>query len=66
MAEANWYRVGPVEALKRMPLRQIAIDGRLSIALSCKDGCLEMATGLIAAGEGRPTIERGGRKAFAE
>jgi multimeric flavodoxin WrbA len=28
--------------------------------------CVEMATGLIAAGEGRARIERGGRKAFGE
>jgi multimeric flavodoxin WrbA len=28
--------------------------------------CLEMAKGLVAAGEGRAEIERGGRKAFGE
>ncbi len=46
MASPDWYRLGPVEALKTKPLQQIAIEGRLVIALSYKDGRFGAVSGV--------------------
>lgn len=45
MAEARWYDLGAVEALKTSPLQQIAI-GRNRIALSYRDGVFGAISGL--------------------
>jgi multimeric flavodoxin WrbA/nitrite reductase/ring-hydroxylating ferredoxin subunit len=46
MAEANWHRLGPVEELKRRPLRQVPIPGRHPIALSYRDGRFGAVSGV--------------------
>lgn len=46
MAQPNWHRLGPAEDLKRKPLQQIAVEGRLFIALSYKDGRFGAVSGV--------------------
>lgn len=44
MDGGRWHDLGPIEELRRHPLRQIAI-GRTRIALSCKDGVFGAISG---------------------
>ena len=44
MAEPNWHDLGPVEALRQPPLRQVTV-GRTRIALSYRDGVFGAISG---------------------
>jgi multimeric flavodoxin WrbA/nitrite reductase/ring-hydroxylating ferredoxin subunit len=45
MADSNWQDLGPIEALRDRPLRQIAV-GRTKIALVFKDGTFSAISGV--------------------
>jgi len=60
MTDNRWHDLGPIEELRKQPLRQIAI-GRTKIALSCRDeragrkGCPSGMVEPVAAAD-RPSL----------